>query len=123
MNQEEKKRFSLKYWQLMTVFLASYDLLAIHAAYFLALWLRFDFVFSRIPPEHYGRYTHFITLYAFGSILIFGFFRMYRGMWTLAGINEMLHIFEASLLTSAAHIILITLILGDILYPRSTEPE
>ena len=112
MNQEEKKRFSLKYWQLMTVFLASYDLLAIHAAYFLALWLRFDFVFSRIPPEHYGRYTHFITLYAFGSILIFGFFRMYRGMWTLAGINEMLHIFEASLLTSAAHIILITLIFG-----------
>ena len=94
MNQEEKKRFSLKYWQLMTVFLASYDLLAIHAAYFLALWLRFDFVFSRIPPEHYGRYTHFITLYAFGSVLIFGFFRMYRGMWTLAGINEMLHIFS-----------------------------
>ena len=108
MENEKRKGFRLEYWQLMAVFLIAYDLLSMYAAYFLALWLRFDFIFTAIPPEHIGPYRGFITWYAFGSILVFWLFRMYRGMWSLAGLTELLQIMEASLLTSLIHCVLIT---------------
>ena len=107
---EQKKKFKLEYWQLMAIFLISYDLLVIHAAYFCALWLRFDFVFSRIPEEYILPYRGFITPYAVGCILVFWPFRMYRGMWSLAGLKELLQVLEASLLTSVLHGVLITLL-------------
>ena len=110
MKDRRTKKFRLEYWQVMAIFLICYDLLAIHAAYFAALWLRFDFIFSRIPAEYLTAYRAFITWYAFGSVLIFWLFRMYRGMWSLAGVTELLQIFEASLLTSLAHVILITVL-------------
>ena len=110
MEHEKRKGFKLEYWQLMAVFLIAYDLLSLYAAYFLALWLRFDFIFTAIPPEHIGPYRGFITWYAFGSILVFWFFRMYRGMWSLAGLTDLLQIMEASLLTSLIHCVLITVI-------------
>ena len=104
------KRFRLEYWQLMATFLVCYDLLAIHAAYFGALWLRFDFVFSQIPTEYLAPYRGFITWYAIGSVIVFWYFRMYRGMWSLAGMTELMQIFEACALTGLAHIVLITLL-------------
>ena len=111
MEEQKKKGFHLEYWQLMAIFLISYDLLAIHAAYFGALWLRFDFVFSRIPPEYILPYRRFITPYALGCILVFWFFRMYRGMWSLAGLKELLQVLEASLITSLLHAVLITVLI------------
>ncbi|MCR5168537.1 MAG: polysaccharide biosynthesis protein [Oscillospiraceae bacterium] len=111
MEEKKKKGFHLEYWQLMAIFLISYDLLAIHAAYFGALWLRFDFVFSRIPPEYILPYRRFITPYAVGCVVVFWFFRMYRGMWSLAGLKELLQVLEASLITSLLHAVLITVLI------------
>ena len=108
MRNRERKKFRLEYWQLMMIFLICYDLLAIHAAYFLALWLRFDFLFSHLPEEYIKPYSSFITLYALGCIPVFWLFRLYRGMWRLAGLNELMKVFEASILTSIAHAVLIT---------------
>ena len=110
MRNRERKKFRLEYWQLMMIFLICYDLLAIHAAYFLALWLRFDFLFSHLPEEYIKPYSSFITLYALGCIPVFWLFRLYRGMWRLAGLNELMKVFEASFLTSIAHAVLITVL-------------
>ncbi len=111
MKDKKSKKFKLEYWQVMAIFLICYDILSIHAAYFIALWLRFDFVFSRIPLEYYEPYCRFITWYSLGCVAVFWLFRMYRGMWSLAGVNEVLQVMEASVLTSIMHVILITVLL------------
>ncbi len=110
MKDRRRKKFRLEYWQLMVIFLAAYDVLTICASYFGALWLRFDFVFSRIPEWYLSAYRGFILWYALGCIVVFWLFRMYRGMWSLAGLNEITQILEASVLTSVLHVILITFI-------------
>ena len=111
MKDKKSKKLILEYWQVMAIFLICYDILSIHAAYFIALWLRFDFVFSRIPLEYYEPYCRFITWYSLGCVAVFWLFRMYRGMWSLAGVNEVLQVMEASVLTSIMHVILITVLL------------
>ena len=61
-----------------------YDLIAVHSAYFLALWGRFDFVFSKIPDEYLYVYQRSITVYAVLCILVFWRFHLYRSIWQYA---------------------------------------
>ena len=70
---------------MISILLAVYDFLSICAAYFLALWLRFDGVFSEIPREFLNPYLSFIVPYALGALVCFYFLRMYNSMWRFAG--------------------------------------
>ena len=62
--------------------------------------------------EYYDRYgtptDRLRAPYALGCVVVFWFFRMYRGMWSLAGLKELLQVLEASLITSLLHAVLIT---------------
>ncbi len=108
MHQKEKKR--LEHWQIMALLLGLCDFISIHFSYFLALWLRFDGVYSRIPRIYLQPYRGFITCYAIGAIILFHFFRMYRGIWRFVGLNELLHATSGSLTASVLHVILITVL-------------
>ena len=99
-------------WQVLAAFLMLYDIAAIHIAYFVALWGRFDFAFSTIPELYLNPYKKFITLYSFGCVIVFWLFRLYRSMWKFAGYDELVSITEASVITSVLHIVLITVIHG-----------
>ena len=55
----------------------AYDMLAIHAAYFVALWGRFDFLFSQIPEPYLTSYLRFITPFSVVCLLAFLLFRLY----------------------------------------------
>ena len=48
MNNKEK-RPSLEHWQVMAICLMICDVISVCLAYFLALWLRFDCIYSHIP--------------------------------------------------------------------------
>ena len=109
-DQQNNGKKGLKHWYVLTVLLIIYDLVAIHAAYFIALWGRFDFIFSRIPKTYFTPYTHFITIYAVVCIVIFWVFKLYKIMWRFASYTELLHTLEASVITSVAHAVLISLI-------------
>ena len=104
-----EKGFGLVHWQIMAICLMVCDLISIHLAYFLALWLRFDCVYSRIPKNYLHAYTHFIVPYALVAICIFWVFRMYRGMWRYASYNELIRTFAGSMTASVLHIAAITL--------------
>ena len=110
-HQQQKLPFRFDRKSKIAVCLILYDVLAMHGAYFVALWLRFDCRFNDIPQMYLQHYQQFITLYALGAVVVFWFFRLYRMMWRYVSFSEFTHIAAASLCVSAAHSVLIEALL------------
>lgn len=100
----------IEHWQIVAVFMAAYDYIAICASYFLALWLRWDGEFSQIPDQYLDPYLSFIFPAAAVSIAIFVLFRMYSGMWRYASFSELIRTCFGSIVSSALHAVLITVL-------------
>ena len=82
------------------------DIIAVNAAYFLALLIRF-YVNNEFRPTVSFYLTDFLTFAPFYTVLCivtFWLFRLYGGMWQYAGINDMNRIIGASLTTAVIHI-------------------
>jgi len=105
-----KKQIKLQHWHVIAILLAVMDVISIHAAYFLPLWIRFDFVFSAIPGDFLNAFLRFITPYAAGSLVIFYLCNMYRSIWLFASYIELLYVILGSLIASLLHSVLITVI-------------
>ncbi len=111
MEKEKKiKRWlgHIEHWQIIAIFLAAYDFVAICVSYFLALFLRFDGIYSKIDTKYIEAYSQFILPCAAVSIIIFIFFRMYSGMWRYASFSELVRTSFGSVTSSILHAILIT---------------
>ncbi len=83
------------------------DIIAVNAAYFLALLLRF-YVNYEFRPTVSFYLTDFLTFAPFYTVLciaVFFFFRLYGGMWQYAGINDMNRIIGASVITAVLHVV------------------
>ena len=100
-----------KHWHTVFVLLALYDIAAIHSAYFLALWGRFDFVFSRIPEIYLTLYKQSITLYSLLCVAVLWEFKLYRIIWRFASFTELVRTLEASLFLSFLYSVGITVFL------------
>ena len=109
MNNKEK-RPGLEHWQVMAICLMICDVISVCLAYFLALWLRFDCIYSHIPQYFRVAYALFTLPYALVAVGIFWAFHMYRGMWRYAGYSELVRTFIGSITASIIHSIAITLI-------------
>ncbi len=101
----------IEHWHIIAAVLVIYDYIAVCAAYFLALWLRFDGRFSSIPQLYFVPYTRFIFLFALVSIIIFLLCRMYNSMWRYASYTELMRTLLGSVISSVLHTILITIVL------------
>ena len=115
-NNQENNRAPMKgrrfeHWQIVSVVLMLYDFVAVCGAYFLALFLRFDCVYSAIPQEYIVPYNKFILPYAAGCIVVFLLAKMYNSVWRYASYTEFVRTLAGSLLTSVAHTVLITALL------------
>lgn len=94
----------------VSALLVFYDVAAVNFSYFLALWLRFDCAFSLIPDYYFGAWMRFVPIYSFVCIIVFVLLRLYRSLWKFASYFELLHVFYASLITTAVHVLGITLL-------------
>ena len=101
----------IEHWQIISVLLVVYDFVAVCAAYFLALWLRFDGAYSSIEPQYLRPYTRFIFPCAAVSVLIFLLCKMYNSMWRFASFSEFVRTVFGSFLSSLLHTVLITVLL------------
>ena len=112
-NEKKPKRWlgHIEHWQIIAVFLAIFDFVAICASYFLALFIRFDGIYSDIPARYLQPYIQFIFPCAAVSIIIFLLFHMYSGMWRYASFSELVRTAMGSLTSSILHTILITVLL------------
>ena len=111
MRENRTGKRHLEHWQIIAFFLAIYDFAAVCAAYFFALWLRFDGVFSRIDSVYFDAYRQFIFPCAAVSVIIFFLFRMYSGMWRYASFSELVRTAAGSICSSLLHTVLITVLI------------
>ena len=110
MDTKENNRRKLEHWKIMAACLMICDVISVCLAYFLALWLRFDCIYSHIPQYYRIAYALFILPYALAAVGIFWAFHMYRGMWRYAGYSELVRTFVGSITASIVHSVAITLI-------------
>ncbi|MDO5702732.1 MAG: nucleoside-diphosphate sugar epimerase/dehydratase [Lachnospiraceae bacterium] len=94
------KYFFGEKWLRIALLLIVWDIIAIHASYFLALWLRFDCRFSAISSSYLNQYYQSITIYSLVSVVIFSFFRLYRSVWRYASVDDLVRCVCASGLAS-----------------------
>ena len=83
------------------------DVLAVNAAYYLALLMRF-YVNNEFRPTVSFYLTDFLTFAPFYTVMciaVFWFFHLYGGMWQYAGINDMNRIIGASVVTAVLHVV------------------
>lgn len=97
----------------MDLWIVLLDIMAVNASYYLALLVRF-YVNSQFRPTVGYYHDYFLRIapfYTVAAIAIFFLCRLYKGMWTAAGLNDMNRIIVANLLTVIAQVI-ISLIVG-----------
>ncbi len=105
-----KRKFHIEHWHIIAAFLMFYDIMAINVSYFLALWVRFDCIFSEIPKEYFEPYSKFMPIYTVVSLVIFYFIRMYHSVWRFAGFNELVRAAVGGTAVSLFHIVGITVV-------------
>ena len=96
----------------IAAFLTVYDVIAVNAAYFFALWFRFDCAVSKIPEQYLMNWAHFIPVYSVVCLVVFWVFKLYRSIWRFASYTELIHVAMSSLVTCEAHVILMLLLFG-----------
>ncbi len=108
--QNKTAKRTLEHWQIIALCLMVCDFITIHLSYFLALWFRFDCIYSSIPLMYLKPFSKFITLYALGCLVLFWLFRMYHSVWRYASYDELVRTFLGSTAAAVLHALLITLI-------------
>lgn len=76
------------------------DIFSISLASFLGLFIRFDMNTNKIPAIYSQALYEYLPIYIISTLIIFLCFQMYSTMWSVAGIQEVLHIVNACGLSS-----------------------
>ena len=100
---KENKALRLEHWKKIALVIGCYDVIAVSAAYFLALLLRFDFRFSQIPAVYIASWQRFVPIYAALCVAVFILFGLYKTIWRFASFPELARVTAASLTASVIH--------------------
>lgn len=100
----------IEHWQWVAGLLMLYDILAVNLSYFLALFIRFDGAFSKIPLMYLMAYLEYIPINTAICIAVFIMLHMYKSIWRFASYSELWRTFFSTVITSCTHIIGITLL-------------
>lgn len=76
------------------------DILAVILAYGLALWLRFDMRYSKIPDQYLTGYMYYAVLACVITVASYSVAKLYRSVWTYASISEVLRTFATSIIAA-----------------------
>ena len=106
MKQLEKKR--IEHWQVISLYLVIYDIIAVNLAYLMALWFRFDCRFSLIPEVYLKAWIQFAPFYTVLCLAVFTVLKLYRSLWRFAGYSELLRVTAATMVTGFLHFVGIT---------------
>lgn len=107
------KKPKMAHWQVINLGLMLYDVLAVNAAFFLAMWLRFDCSISVMLDEyrHYlEAFLKFAPIYTVVCILIFWGMRLYKSIWRFASYTELIRVAMATAVTGIVQIVGITVL-------------
>lgn len=103
------------------LFLIILDAILINIASFSALLIRFDFRLGQIPTNYAEAVLSYTIVNTVTAIIIFTLFRLYNSLWRYAGIDELVNIIFACMVSGVLQIIGMHFIL-TIHVPRSYYP-
>lgn len=112
MRKHVKLNQRLEHWHKIAALLVFYDVIMVSAAYFLALWFRFDCKVSEIPAQFLRQYLQFAPIYSAASAVIFWRLRLYNSIWRYASFSELLRMIVASVITAVLHVVGMVLLFG-----------
>lgn len=82
------------------------DVIAIMAASFMALYLRFEFRFGDIPRDYINKYIFILPIIVVLTLVLNWGWRLYKSVWRYASATEMINIAGATACSAVAQIIL-----------------
>lgn len=90
------------------------DVIAVNAAYYLALMIRYfvNFSFNPAASQHLNDFFKFAPWYTIACVIVFASFRLYNNMWKYAGMNDLNRIILASFVTCVIQILGTLLFIG-----------
>ena len=92
----------------MALCLILYDFISMYAAYFIALWTRFDCHYTQIPVKLLHSYSTFVSFFVWVAIAIYGLCKLYHSLWRYASYRELGLCCFATAVTLLLHIVGIT---------------
>lgn len=116
--ERNNKKIQFHHWQMVTLCLVIYDFIAVCAAYFLALWIRFDCRFRMIQIEYLYSFIRFIPFYAAVCVVVFWFMRLYRSIWRFASYSELMRVVISTLITLVFHVAVLNAVVHMIWFPN-----
>lgn len=84
------------------------DLLIITVSGFLALYIRFDFQFSKMEMGYVDRELKYLPLNLIITLLLFVLFKLYRSVWRFASANEFLNVISACSASTLIQIVIMS---------------
>ncbi len=109
-NEVQKKKSFFKHWKKIAVLLFLFDIVAAAGAYFFALWIRFDCLFTAIPEKYLSAWLGFVPIYAAATFIVLWCLNLYNSMWRFASFVELEKIALSSVILGVFHAIFITVI-------------
>lgn len=110
MDKQKKKK--IEHWHIITFLLICFDIVAIAASYFLALFFRFDLQYSSIPQKFFHVYIITIGFYIAFCILIFALFKLYVTVWRFASYRELVNMILATAIEIAVYFLVVHFLIG-----------
>ena len=105
-----------KIWNLVAkdLWIVLLDIIAVNAAYYLALMVRFyvNFEFRPTVTYYLTDFWHFAPFYTILSVIIFAAFRLYGGMWQYAGLHDLNRLLTANIITAVLNIVISILVIS-----------
>lgn len=93
-----KKGYSRGYLLRVIVILLC-DILVFNAAYFGAIWIRYDFRYRAIPYALSMHLLRWVPMFTLLTIGLFVAFKMYASIWAYVGMKDLLNIFCAAFIS------------------------
>lgn len=99
------KKNNSKYFEKQTITYVILDILTLFISYGLALWLRFDCMYSLIPGKYLSAWLKYIPINIICTLLLLYLFNQYKSIWKFASFSDFIKISSAFLISLLIHVI------------------
>ena len=106
MAKRRTTRKVLEHWHIVSFLLALYDIVAVAASFFLALWFRYDCAYSMIETAQRLAILKFAIPYGLICVAVFCALGLYNSIWRFASYSELLRTALATAITAAIHMVI-----------------
>lgn len=96
--KEHKYHLSFKSWISRAVVILFLDVLSTCFAFFMALYIRYDFKFKDIDPMYLEWMMYLVPLWCLFTFVVFYGMRLYHSIWSYFSLEEAIRIIEAYLI-------------------------